>query len=146
MGEQRDSMIKVNKKEKKKRTNQRLNTVTFETINWLETQPAKVQTEENVKTFCEKLSQFCQENQDSDGQNIRLSKNEVVQLINHRPTSAVEIQFLIENSEERLSEDQVESLLQLVTESLPTHCENEGSDDDQEEDDDVEEDDTGPKI
>ena len=30
-----------------------------------------------------------------------------MQLINHRPTSAVEIQFLIENSEERLSEDQV---------------------------------------
>ena len=45
--EQRDSMIKVNKKEKKKRTNQRLNTVTFETINWLETQPAKVQV-----TYC----------------------------------------------------------------------------------------------
>ena len=49
--EQRDSMIKVNKKEKKKRTNQRLNTVTFETINWLETQPAKVQVTSFIKNL-----------------------------------------------------------------------------------------------
>ena len=31
-------------------------------------------------------------------------------MINHRPQSAVEIQLLIENSEERLSEDQVDLL------------------------------------
>jgi len=141
--DQRESIQKVNKKEKRKNPNKKvLLTVTLETLSWLETQPGKVQTEENVTAFCEKLAQFCQENQDSEGQNIRLSKNEVIQLINHRPTSAVEIQFLIENSEERLSEDQVESLLQLVTECLPSHCEND--EEDHEEEEDVE-DDTGPK-
>ena len=35
--------------------------------------------------------------------------------------SPVEIQLLIENSEERLSEAQVEALLLLVAESLPSH-------------------------
>ena len=34
-------------------------------------------------------------------------KAEIFQLLNHRPVSAVEIQLLIDNSEERLSEDQV---------------------------------------
>ena len=34
-------------------------------------------------------------------------KTEIFQLLNHRPVSAVEIQLLIDNSEERLSEDQV---------------------------------------
>jgi len=107
--EQRDEMKqqKGNKKEKKKRINKSLLTVTLETLSWLENQPPSVQNEENVTNFCERLSQFCQENQSSDGQNISLSKSEVVQLINHRPVSAVEIQLLIENSEERLSEQQV---------------------------------------
>ena len=42
-------------------------------------------------------------------------------MINQRPVSPVEIQLLIENSEERLSEAQVEALLLLVAESLPSH-------------------------
>ena len=42
-------------------------------------------------------------------------------MINQRPVSPVEIQLLIENSEERLSEAQDEALLLLVAESLPSH-------------------------
>ena len=42
-------------------------------------------------------------------------------MINQRPVSPVEIQLLIENSEERLSEAKDEALLLLVAESLPSH-------------------------
>ena len=42
-------------------------------------------------------------------------------MINQRPVSPVEIQLLIENSEERLTEAQVERLLEMVGDSLPSH-------------------------
>ena len=41
-------------------------------------------------------------------------KTEIFQLLNHRPVSAVEIQLLIDNSEERLSEDQVRKVQNQV--------------------------------
>ena len=57
---QRDQMNqqKGNKKEKKKRVNKSLLTVTVESLAWLETQPASVQSEEIVKAFLDKLKNF----------------------------------------------------------------------------------------
>ena len=49
---------KGNKKEKKKRVNKSLLTVTVESLAWLETQPASVQNEEIVKAFLDKLKNF----------------------------------------------------------------------------------------
>ena len=65
-----------------------------------------------------------------------LSKHEVVQLINHRPGSAVEIQLLLEGSEERLTESQVEDILEIVSQTLPNHIQEE---EEEEEGDDVNE-------
>ena len=48
-----------------------------------------------------------------------MAKSELVQLSNHRPESAVEIQLLMENSEERLSDEQVERVIEIVAGSLP---------------------------
>ena len=57
---QKDQMNqqKGNKKEKKKRVNKSLLTVTVESLAWLETQPASVQSEEIVKAFLDKLKNF----------------------------------------------------------------------------------------
>ena len=61
--EQRDEMNqqKGDRKEgkkKKKRVNKSLLTVTVETLAWLESQPASVQSEEIIKSFQDKLKKF----------------------------------------------------------------------------------------
>ncbi|XP_035222413.1 DNA-directed RNA polymerase III subunit RPC9-like [Stegodyphus dumicola] len=46
-------------------------------------------------------------------------RGEKLQLLNLRPSSLVEIQLLIEESEERFTEDQMNEILAVVTETLP---------------------------
>ena len=62
-----------------------------------------------------------------------LGKHEVVQLINHRPASAVEIQLLLERSEERLAESQVYDILEIVQHHLPNHIQEEEGEEEEEE-------------
>ena len=141
--EQKDSIKPANSKKEKGSKQQKMNkslpTVTLETVSWLEDSPAGVQEEHHVKEFAQQLSEMCQESKDDCGRSLQLSKQEVIHLINHRPGSAVEIQLLLENSEERFTEEQVEKLIQIVEECLPAPAvEEEDQEEDVEEGNDVE--------
>ncbi|XP_014779074.1 DNA-directed RNA polymerase III subunit RPC9 [Octopus bimaculoides] len=84
-----------------------LATVTYETVKYLESTSCKHLNAPAVKEFIRHLAPF------------HLTKAEKLQLLNQRPTMAVEIQLLIEESEERLTETQVYQLLDVVSKYLP---------------------------
>ena len=71
--DQRDLMKeqKGKKKEKKKKINKSLLTVTLETLSWMESSPASVQTDNHLQSFCQRLAEFCSENKNVDGQSLR---------------------------------------------------------------------------
>jgi len=103
----------LTKNQEKKKNKDKLLTLIVETINYLEPTPAGKQDEGTLQECIEELQRLCQE------ENFLLTKDEFLQLVNLRPKTAVEIQLLIENSEERLTEAQVDRLLDIISEKLP---------------------------
>ncbi|XP_011506414.1 PREDICTED: DNA-directed RNA polymerase III subunit RPC9 [Ceratosolen solmsi marchali] len=95
--------IKSNKKQKGQN---QLATITYQTIRYLQDTPCKKQNPEKIKTFLAALEAF------------KLTKCEKLTLLNQCPKTALEIQLIIEDSEDRLSEEEVEMLLQIITNHL----------------------------
>nr|CAD7461816.1 unnamed protein product [Timema tahoe] len=98
-----------------KRTNNQsqLATITYETIKYLQDTPCNLQTPEMIHKFLKALKPY------------KLTKAEKLLLLNNPPKTPLEIQLIVEESEERLSDEQVEELLQLVQscELIPNEAE-----------------------
>ncbi|KAJ9587672.1 hypothetical protein L9F63_018888 [Diploptera punctata] len=88
--------------QKRSNTRSQLATITYETIKYLQETPCCTQSPEIIKNFLKALEPF------------KLTKAEKLMLLNNPPTSALEIQLMVEESEERLTDEQVDSLLQIV--------------------------------
>lgn len=79
-------------------------TILYETMRYLEDTPASLTPQMDlIRGLTLKLKPF------------NLTKSEKLELINHLPTSLVELQLVIEESEERLTEDQMNELLNILT-------------------------------
>ncbi|XP_062545925.1 DNA-directed RNA polymerase III subunit RPC9-like [Armigeres subalbatus] len=94
--------LKNMKSSKKKHGLRNLATITYETLQYLEDTPCKEQSAESVVQFLKDMKQF------------NLTKNECLMMINDPPGSALHIQIMIEDSDERLTDEQVNHILECT--------------------------------
>ncbi|CAF2809042.1 unnamed protein product [Rotaria sp. Silwood2] len=85
-----------------------LHTVTYETLKYLEQTPCIEQNPDILRQFYNEVKKF------------DLKKNEILQILNLHPTTPVELQLIIEDSETRLSETQSNELIDLIRTQLPS--------------------------
>jgi len=90
-----------------------LATIKYKTVKYLESSPCSPQSDEVIATFLKAVHKF------------NLTKAEKLVLLNLRPTTEVEIQLIVTESEERLTEEQIQELLQVIVETLPEPIETE---------------------
>ena len=92
-----------NKKRNIKHRQENLATISYEVIKYLEKTPCKLQNEEVIRQFLLDIAPF------------NLTKGEKLQILNLRPRTPVEIQLIVEESEERLQTDEeLEQLIEIV--------------------------------
>lgn len=77
-----------------------------QTLRFLEDTPCKFQTKESLCGFLEAVKPF------------ELTKAESLLIANDPPTTPLHIQLLLEDSEERFTEDEVNRMIGLVREHL----------------------------
>lgn len=102
---QANSDLKSTRSNKSRQNNQQshLATILYESVKFLEESPCNLIKDESVvRSLMEGLKQY------------ELTKSEKLEIINHLPSSLVELQLLIEDNEERLTEEQLSSILELI--------------------------------
>ncbi|KAI8329247.1 RNA polymerase II [Chlamydoabsidia padenii] len=97
-----------------------LRTIQFELVEYMKGTPTSTQTQDQVKNFLQQMDRYS------------LTLGEKVQVLNLRPKSAVEIYLLIEECEERFSEEDLDNILEIVSTTLPRPDDYEGGDEDME--------------
>lgn len=93
--------LKQYKTAKKSAGLRNLATISYETLQYLENTPAKSQSTESVVQFIKATKIY------------NLTKYEILWMINDPPTSALQITLLLEDIDERLTDDQTNEILQL---------------------------------
>ncbi|XP_078044511.1 CGRP receptor component isoform X1 [Augochlora pura] len=96
--------IKANKKQKMKQN--QLATITYQTIRYLEDTSCKKQSPKKIQDFLKAVECF------------KLTKCEKLTLLNVCPKTPLEIQLIVEDSEDRLTDEEVEALLQVIANCL----------------------------
>ncbi|XP_037935090.1 DNA-directed RNA polymerase III subunit RPC9-like [Teleopsis dalmanni] len=94
--------LKNSKDTKKKYGLRNLATISYETLQYLEDTPCKVQSKPSIATFLKSIEPY------------KLTSNECLMITNDPPTCALHVQLLVEDSEERFTEQQVNELLDIV--------------------------------
>ncbi|XP_063222171.1 DNA-directed RNA polymerase III subunit RPC9 [Bacillus rossius redtenbacheri] len=79
-----------------------LATITYEATRYLQETPCSQQNPKMIRDFMKALGPY------------KLTKAEKLMMLNNPPTSQIDIQVMVEESEERLTDSQVEELLQTA--------------------------------
>ena len=90
-----------------------LPTIVYESLRYLDKTPCAHQSPHVVAAFM----RACDERQSE----FKLTKVEKLQLLNLRPSSAAELQCIIEDTEGRFTQEQMDDLLDFVLNALPDH-------------------------
>ena len=99
--------LKYNKSINQQNIDKHLPTVVYESLKYLEKTACINYSKEIIEIFLKQSEKF------------KLTKVEKLQLLNQRPTTAVELQLLIENSEERFTIEQMDEILDFINNLLP---------------------------
>jgi DNA-directed RNA polymerase subunit F len=85
-----------------------------EALAYLREQPCSVQSRDHLQQFMAALSALLQR------ESLKLTIQEIQLLVDLRPDTLVEIHSIIDECEERMSQEQTQALLALVKDYLPT--------------------------
>ena len=81
-----------------------LATILYESVKYLEDGPCNnIEDDQVITAILNELKEY------------ELTKSEKLELINHLPSSLVELQLLIEDNEERLTEDQLSNIVEIIS-------------------------------
>ncbi len=90
-----------------------LPTIIYQSLSYLEKTPAALQSSEVIGEFLAK----CEERK----KDFNLTQPEIIQIVNLRPSTAPELQVLIQDSEERFTIEQMDELLEFINQNLPSN-------------------------
>ncbi|XP_053625366.1 DNA-directed RNA polymerase III subunit RPC9-like [Plodia interpunctella] len=93
--------------QKKHKREGSLATVTYETVHYLQDTECKYQSAQAIQKFLEAMKKF------------KLTKTEKLMMVNTPPRTELEIQLIVQESEERLTEEEVQEIIRIVNENLP---------------------------
>ncbi|KAM3961287.1 DNA-directed RNA polymerase III subunit RPC9 [Aphomia sociella] len=93
--------------QKKHKREGSLATVTYETVHYLQDSDCKNQSAQSIQKFLDAMKRF------------KLTKTEKLMMVNTPPRTELEIQLIVQESEERLTDDEVQSIITIVNEFFP---------------------------